>query len=103
MQLQKTCKIRGRGKLSTSLLVVMLLCGAAAVFATERSFCDLGAALNPNDNTNGGFWSIANRANAVVSDSSSSANSVVTAPGSRQATNGMNLYSIPAGIIISFR
>ncbi len=102
MQLQKTCKIRGGG-LSTSLLVVMLLCGSAAVFAAERSFCDLGAAPNPNDNTNGGFWSIANRANAVVSDSASSAVSVVTAPGSRQATNGMNLYSIPSGIIINFR
>ena len=102
MQLQKTCKIRG-GKLSTSLLVVVLLCVTTAMFAAERSFCDLGAALNPNDNTNGGFWSIANRANAVVSDSASSAVSVVTAPGSRQATNGMNLYSIPAGSIISFR
>ena len=81
----------------------MLLCVTTAMFAAERSFCDLGAALNPNDNTNGGFWSIANRANAVVDDSSFSADSVVTAPGSRQATNGMNLYSIPAGIIISFR
>ena len=102
MQLQKTCRTRA-GRLIASLLVVTLSCCAAVAFAAERSFCDLGSALNPNDNTNGGFWSIANRANAVVSDSSFSAVSVVTAPGSRQVTNGMNLYSIPAGIIISFR
>lgn len=105
MKLPKTTLNRGGGKLKFSFLAVTLLCNAVSFlsFAAERSFCDLGKALNPADNTNGGFWSIANRDNAVVYDSSSSAVSVTTAPGSRRISAGTNLYSVPAGIIIGFR
>ena len=81
----------------------LVLFGAVSAMAAERSFCDLGEALNAGDSTNGGFWSIAGRANAVVCDSSSSVVSVATAPGSRLVSDGISLCSIPGGMTIILR
>ena len=97
----KSCKLHRRlalGGLVVSLWALAV--GATSAVTGERSFCDMGAALDPNDPTNGGFWTVA-RANAVVCDSSASVSAVVVAPGSALKSSGTDMdTTTPGGIII---
>lgn len=79
--------------------LLSLAVGAASAVTGERSFCDMGAALDPNDPTNGGFWTVT-RADAVVCDSSMSAASVVVSPGSALSSSGTDMDTTTPGASI---
>ena len=78
---------------------------ASMSFGAERMFCDLGAALDESDHTNGGFWTIDNRADAIVFDATrQTSSSAVIAPGSAGASIGRNLNTAaPSGYAVILR
>lgn len=98
----KSCKQHRRLALcGLAVSLCVLAGGAVSVVTGERSFCDMGAALNPADPTNGGFWTVT-RANAVVCDSSASVSAVVVAPGNALKSSGTDMDTTAPGAVILF-